>query len=460
MRLRTLAALLLFAALAAAGCRAPRGESDVARRLSALVEDLHRRGLFDGAIVVERSGAVVWQGARGFADREHGIPFTVDTAVDGASLAKTFTAALILMLADEGRLDLDRPARELVPELPYAEVTVRHLLTHCSGLPAYYEGFEPFLSPLEPRTTERLLGILAAQRMPLAFPPGSRFEYSSFAYDVAALVAARAAGSGVAELFRQRLFAPLGLGSAFLRPARFADWPGPRTLAYRQGGAGLEPNDVFDLEAFHGGSNIYLSARDLTRWNTAFFDDAFFGRRVLARGAEPATIAAGRSGLTLLNWYRSPDGSASWYSGHLQGFHSIVFRDLQARVSIVVVSNDSMETWLQHAIVRGLRETLAGRRSEELTPPQVTEIAESELGAVVGSWRFADGSVIRLDHEGGALFVTSTAHVRYPMFHVNPSSFYAPGLDDTLGFARDGAGAIARLRRSTNLGVDWATRLR
>ncbi len=444
--------LLLVVALAAA-CRPP---APAGPRVEALFADLHRRGLFDGAVVVSRRGELLVARGYGLANVEQRVRFTPDTAADGASLAKTFTAAIVLALAAEGRLRLDEPLqRRLLPELPYSDITLGHLLAHSSGLPASYGFFDPMFPSGAVRTTEDLLRALAARKPPLAFAPGTRFEYSSFGYDLAALAAARAAGTTVEALFRARAFAPLGLRSAFLRPGRFSDWPGPRTRGYRRVGRRLVAHDVFDGEAFHGGSNIYLSARDLARWNRSFVDRTLLPARVLREGLEPARIAGRPSGLTLLSWYRAEDGSAYWYCGHLEGFHDLVFRDVRADVSIVYVSNDTLAPWLHQGIVRAVRDVLAGRTPERLAVPGMSAIAGADP---TGTWRLENGQIMRIAREGKALRVTPASGISYRMFSEDRTSWYVPGLDLVVGAARGPLGAVDRLRVSSNLGAWWGRR--
>jgi CubicO group peptidase (beta-lactamase class C family) len=223
---RLLSTLPLVIALTLGGCATTRSQDDLlASRLATLLADLHERGLFNGALVVGDDQNIAFARGVGYADAERGIPFTPDTPADGASLAKTFTAALVIMLEHDGLLDLDAPAQRLLPELPYAEITLRHLLSHSSGIPVLgYDYFDPWIPPNQVRTTEALLAVIAAQRPVLAFPPGTGFEYSSFGYDLAALAAARAGGKPYAELLAERIFRPLGITSAFVRPARLGDF--------------------------------------------------------------------------------------------------------------------------------------------------------------------------------------------------------------------------------------------
>ena len=451
--------VVLAAALAAAACgQQPRPTRPAGPRLDAIFADLHRRGLFDGAVVVARGSRILLARGYGPASVEERVAFSPDTPADGGSLAKTLTALVVLQLAAEGRLDLDEPLRRrLLPELPYPDLTLRHLLSHSSGLPVGYELFDRLLPAGAARTNETLLAALAAQPPPLAFPAGTRFEYSSFAYDVAALAAARAAGTTVAELFRSRVFAPLGLRTAFLRPGRFADWRGPRTRGYRRVGGRRLPHEVFDNEAFHGGSNIYFSAHDLNRWNRSFLAGPLLPPSALADGLAPARIGGRPSGLTLLSWYRSDDDSAIWYCGHLEGFHDVVFRDLAADVSIVYVSNNTLEPWLHHAIVRAVRAVLAGRPPEPLAIPAVA--AMNSADRLDGVWLLEDGRRLRIEREGAALFIVPPEGVRYLMVQVTRTSLYVPGLDFVIGFTRSASGAVHRLRVSSNLGAWWGRRI-
>lgn len=495
----------------------PANTAAPAARLESLFSDLHARGLFDGAVVVRGRGGFVFERGYGFADLDRRLPFTPETPSDGASLAKTFTAALLVGLHEEKRLDLDAPARRLLPELPYPGVTLRHLLSHTSGIPVLdYDYFDPYLSRGEPRTTARLLQVLAARTPPRATPPGTAFEYSSLGFDLAALAAERATGTTYAALLDERFFRPLGMTSAFVRPASFSDFPGVRTRAYRRVGGRLEPNDVFDGEGFHGGSNIYFSARDLGRWNAAFLpasaglaaglgagdvtaeanpagsgaDDseapapavygetgsgeagvgrAVFSPAVLGELLRPARVDVAPSGLTLGSWYHGAGGSAHWYSGHLQGFHSEVFRDRSEGWSVVYVSNNTLEPWLQNGIVRAVIAALADGKSAAtgvtapglaapgLTAPATAEISAGARGILAGRWSLRPGEFLDIEHADGRLDMWRE-HVRYRIVPIGPRWFYVPGLDFILGLARGGDGSLPRLYVASNLAESWCER--
>lgn len=431
MRSTNLLPAALTLLLTLANCRtASPSDRQLGAELDALFSTLHARGLFNGAVVVGRDDQIVWQKGFGSANIAAGAAFTPDTPTDTASMAKTITAALVISLHHEGKLDLDAPVRQLLSELPYETVTLRHMLSHSSGLPSDYEYFERYLPPGEPRTAELFLNVLKDQKPDLAFIPGSAFEYNNLAFDLAALAAARAAGRPLGELLAERYFVPLNMRSAFLRPARLDAFPEPRTLAYRRAGEKTELHDVFDLEGFYGASNIYMSAVDLHRWNVSFLRDPH--PEPLVR--EFAQIGGHPSGLTLGSWYRSNDGRMFSYAGHLQGFHTEVLRDHHHRTSVVYVSNNTLEPWLQHAVVRAANDIIRGRKGDVPLEPDTVPVAKEEHDLLRGRWEVVQLGRLDIERSGGRLLLRRDG-VAYPMFAFGPKYFYVPGLHFMVGFA-------------------------
>jgi CubicO group peptidase (beta-lactamase class C family) len=154
----------------------------------------------------------------GWANRELQLPFTPDTPMDGASIAKTFTAAGLLLLSDEKRLDLNDPVAAHLSAFPYPNHRVIDLLTHAAGLPDY-EWFDTLVVAGEPRTNDTHLGAMAQRRPALPFAPGAAFAYDNVAYDMAAMVIERVAGTSYAEFISTRFARPLRLVTSCAPPA-------------------------------------------------------------------------------------------------------------------------------------------------------------------------------------------------------------------------------------------------
>lgn len=428
-RIRFLTAFAFLPAVAGAVAESRHAELD------AMIRDLHKRDLFHGACIVADGGGVIYEAALGHADRENEIGFTLDTPNDAASVAKTLTAAAVWKLQEEGLLDLDDAVQRHLPSFPYPEVTVRHLLSHSSGLPDY-EYFEKTWEKGTVWSNERILSTLARQRPPLAFEPGTEFAYCGAAYDIAALVVSAVCGRSFDAFAREAVLAPLRMENAFVRPAMFADWPGTRTKGYRLRDGAWEANDAFDAEGMVGGANFYLSAHDLHRWSTSFLERPIFSQGTLAEGMRLATIGGRQSGLTLLNWYRSDDGNEAWYAGEHRAFSTRIYRNHAKHRSIVFTCNNTPPQWLIPALIRAINAILNGSTPEPLVAPEIKSIPRSERASVAGTYVLHNGSVA-LDVVDGNLFFTPEGGLRYRAFSVGGGIFYTPGHDTWLWFTPD-----------------------
>jgi len=225
VRCRPLLVVTVGVAIAVSlSCGPNQPAPSIAASVDSLMSELYDQGYFNGAVVVGRGDQVLYERGFGLANVEEGLPFTPDTPSHGASMAKTLTAAAILILEEDGRIDLDDPVTTQLPEFPYPEVTIRHLISHDSGLHPEAVYFNTFAPQADKRTNDRLLEILAEHKPPLAFPPGSAFEYSSTGYIMAALLIERATGQSYAAFLRERIFDPLQMNSSFVRPAEDSDW--------------------------------------------------------------------------------------------------------------------------------------------------------------------------------------------------------------------------------------------
>lgn len=424
-----------FAAVAIllAGC-ASRPPLD-AGRFDALLEDLHRRALFQGAVVAGREGSPPYARGFGYADVARAVPFTPDTRTDGGSIAKTFTAAALAVLADEGRIDLEAAVQRHVPSFLHASTRVRHLLSHAAGLPGY-DWTDAQARPGEIRTNASNLDAIARAQRPPAFVPGTAFAYDNVAYDVAALVVESVSGMSYEAFLAARFWKPLGL-TAFVRPARLADFPAPRTRGYARTAGGFRDNDAEDLEGFHGGGNVYLSAFDHFLWARGF--DAVAGPRVAAESRRPATLDDGRAtGLGKLNWYLSPDGERRYYLGHHNGFHGVAYSDRARGIAVSYVANDTPPAWLQPALARALVAIAEGREPEPLVAPDTSDALEP----AEGSYPVEGVGEVRVRRDGRRLLVTIAA-VEYRAFRADAHTHYVPGVDAYLRFRRDATAGAA-----------------
>jgi CubicO group peptidase (beta-lactamase class C family) len=398
------AALLLAAATPAT---APPGLYDALERLA-------EQGKFSGAVVVRDSSGVRFAEGFGKADPFEGRDFTPDTVVDSASLSKPVTAAAVLSLAQKSRIHLDSPVRRYLPDYPYADGTVRHLLSHSAGLP------DSAIETIVGTTNADFLAEIRARSLPPKFDPGTGFAYCNLCTTTLALLLERVTGRHYLEVVREEAALPPAVG---LRPARLAEWKA-RAIGYRTTPAGsIERADSYDDERFYGAANLSITASQLADWGSRWWTQPLSGLRPAA--TSPASIRGKISGLTLGNWYCAPGGRRCHYLGHHEGFHHMLYWDSDRRISIAMVTNNSLEPALQQRLQRAL---VAFAEARERDGAQEIDMAHATEPAAPGSYRIGR-QVTTLEPPTSAVMKVTHAGVAYDAFPLSANVRYVPGLD-------------------------------
>ncbi|MBL8998502.1 MAG: beta-lactamase family protein [Gemmatimonadetes bacterium] len=437
MRARVLGPLVLVIACGCDGgapAAAAHWTPEDSARVEAILGSRAAAHEFMGAVAFVRDGRTVHAQGVGMADVAAGRAFTPETPADGGSLAKTLTAAAAWSLVHEGRIAIDTPATAYLRDYPHAGTTVRQLIAHTNGLTPYYEQFDPYLGAREVRTTAGLLGVVRREMPRPRFTPGTRFEYSNLGFDAAALVVERVTGQSIAEVYRERFFVPLGMDSAFARPARFADFPGPRTLGHRWADTAWVVVDVFDNEGFIGGSNVYFSVLDLARWGGANASGTALPPAVVQLGQARPVIDGRSSPITGLSWYCDGSGARCYYTGAINAFNGLVYWDRERSAAVAMISNSHLAPWTLATLQRDLVAALEGRDPDRAARPAFVTVDAKRRGAVAGRYAMPGGDTILVTDSPGGLRLRAGDGLEFDVFHVAPDEFYVPGPDYFLGF--------------------------
>ena len=263
-----------------------------------LAAEMTRRSIPGLALAVARDGRVESR-SYGLAHVETGSPVTDGSIFAVASLDKQLTAAAVLAAAQAGRLGLDDPLARWV-ETPSAGVTLRHLLSHTSGLPDQVAGTIEGRSFTD-YTTEQLLATVRGLT-PVA-PPGRRFLYSDAGSFLAQLATERATGEPWWDFVRRELFAPAGMTSVVsMTPGALL--PG-RVSAYTLDGAGRLARDRrLDLDFGPLYSDLGMTAADFARWLAALDAGRPLTAASVAAMTEPARLADGAFAGEIFQWSR------------------------------------------------------------------------------------------------------------------------------------------------------------
>jgi CubicO group peptidase (beta-lactamase class C family) len=295
---------------------------------------------YDGAVpgaalLVQRHGTPVVRRGYGYADLERRVPVTPESNFRLASITKQFTAAAILLLAEDGRLSLDGPVREWLPSLPVAAsaATIRQLMTHTSGV-IDYEDIIPASTTAQLHDADVL--SLLETRDATYFTPGTAWRYSNSGYALLALVAERASGRPFAELLRERIFGPLGMAGTVAHQVGI-DVVRHRAYGYVAEGDGWRRMDQSLTSAVLGDGGVYSSIDDLAKWDDALHDDRLLSAALRRQAFAPATPTDDPSVAYGLGWRIT--GDSLWHSGESTGFRNVILRFPARRLSVIILTN-------------------------------------------------------------------------------------------------------------------------
>lgn len=182
----------------------PAHSQNRAEQIEEVVRTAHEAGRFNGAIVVDEQGEILYRDAYGLADQEKEISNHPDQPFPIYSITKPFTAILVLQLVQEGQLELDGFINRYLPEFPSSagnKITIHHLLTHTSGLPDYVLEMPGWMENSPPEiSTDSVLAFVAA--LPPEFNPGKGFAYTNTDYLVLARIIESVSGQAYADLLQ------------------------------------------------------------------------------------------------------------------------------------------------------------------------------------------------------------------------------------------------------------------
>lgn len=445
-------------------------ETDPSRLADQLMARYDRDDTPGGVISVFKDGQTLFSRAYGMANLSYDIPFQVDTVTNIGSTSKQFTAFAIMLLQEQGLLSLDDDIREHVPELPQFDeiVTVRHIITHTSGLREFLNLLSMSGRRLDHGdyiARNEIIGII--QRQPaLQNSPGSEWNYNNTAYALAALIVERISGQTFTEFMNDNVFGPIGMQDSLVRSS-------PEHIV-KNNSAGYISNpdggylEARDLGGAVGAGSIYTTVGDLQRWvenfretrlgNSAIFEEMMTSY-VLTDG-EPTDYGYGltiaeQGGLkrvqhggadvahrSMLAYFPEINAGITTQSNNAGFDGSIAFQLAEA------FFGDAMVTELDEINEAGGPEF----DPENYDPESFDElVGRYELDAV-------PDSILTFTREEDTLYAEATGQSRVELIPTSDMGFDITIVDASLVFHRNDDGAVDSLTLNQG-GEQHATRL-
>nr|WP_198683472.1 serine hydrolase domain-containing protein [Peristeroidobacter agariperforans] len=292
------------------------------------------------SLLIVRDGKPFVRRSYGFANLEDRTPAAPDTNYRLASVSKQFTAAAILLLAEEGKLSLDDSLRKWFPSLPDAAtaMTIRQVLSHMSGLIDYEDVIPPDLT--QQLHDADVLEILETQNRSY-FPPGKGYRYSNSGYALLALIVGKASGKDFATFLKDRIFTPLGMTNTVAYEESISTVKN-RAFGYSEEQARWARTDQSQTSAVLGDGGIYSSIDDLAKWDAALYDDRLLSAESRALAFTPVTDTDDPTVRYGMGWRITQEpigGTTLWHSGETIGFRNVIVRYPEQRFTIVLLTN-------------------------------------------------------------------------------------------------------------------------
>ncbi len=306
---------------------------------------------FSGVVLVAKDGKIIFHEATGNRHFETNIALQKNDIFELASVSKQFTAMIIMMLKEKGKLNYDDPINKYV-QVPYPDITIRHLLTHTSGLPDYQEMMDKHWDKKKVAGNPEIIQYINRYAPPALFKPGTQYEYSNTGYILLASIAERASGEDFITLCRHRLFRPLKMKDTDIRTLEAK----AKVKNFAAGHLMDSTNHYVNANKFHnsdytvwlgnrkGSGRISSTTEDLLKWDKALYTQKLVSFATLKEAFTPAQLNNGSMTKYGFGWEIETDSSGNkivQHTGDNPGYKTIIIRYLNLHKTIIVLNNNA-----------------------------------------------------------------------------------------------------------------------
>ena len=317
---------------------------------------------FSGVVLVGEQGKPVYHKAFGYQNFKTETKMDTNSIFELASVSKQFTAMAVMMMSEEGKLNYDDSVKKFIPDLPYSGITIRHLLTHTSGLPDYQSIMDAHWDKSKVAGNDDCIEYLIKYHPEKRFEPGSKYEYSNTGYLLLATIAEKPSGKDFIEFLRARVFQKLNMSNTDIRTkevklgiSNFA-WGHiyiPERNAYIPADSFPSSNYTIWLGNRKGPGRMSSTARDLLKWDQALYSDQLISSGTLQQAFTSFTLSNSISNYGF-GWeiQQSTIGKVVRHSGDNPGYKTHIVRYIDKNKTIILLCNNAHKEF--NPLLRGI----------------------------------------------------------------------------------------------------------
>ena len=307
---------------------------------------------FSGVVLIAENGDPVYHRAFGFSEFEHQIPLHTSNIFELASVSKQFTAMIIMMLKEKEKLNYDDSVGKYL-DIPYKKITIRHLLTHTSGLADYQDIMDKYSDKTKVAGNPECIEYLNKYAPPKLFEPGEKYEYSNTGYLLLASIAEKASGKDFIELCRKWIFKKLKMKSTDIRTLEEKR----ATKDFAIGHIYVEErNKYVRADSFpssdytiwlgnrKGPGRISSTTSDLLKWDKALYTEKLVRQATLLEAFSPMKLNDGSYSNYGFGWSLRTDpvlGKIVSHNGDNPGYKTRIIRYIDKKKTIIVLNNNA-----------------------------------------------------------------------------------------------------------------------
>jgi CubicO group peptidase (beta-lactamase class C family) len=303
------------------------------------IDSLHAIHEFNGNILLVKNGVMLYEKSIGFTDSKTNQKLTLSSSFNLASISKTFTSSLILMHVQEGKLKIDDQVNKYLPEFPYKDITIRHLLNHTHGMIEYFDWINDTLKIKDTIGNDQLLVLLAKYKPALNSVPGEKFNYCNTGYALLSEVLETISGMPYTVLLKSKITKPLKLENTYVQTVKMPNSPKNRVYGMKFKDGRWNAFDLTTLDEFVGDGNIYSTIYDLQKWDQALRNGKVLRQEILQEAYTPSVVIEKPKMVYGLGWIINEPGKKVSHSGSWNGFKNNMVRDLKNGYTLISLSN-------------------------------------------------------------------------------------------------------------------------
>jgi len=418
-------ALLLTAAVAV------RADS-VDDFVKAEIQKQHIAGV---SIAVIKDGKIVKAEGYGLANIELNVPAKAETVYKIGSVSKQFIASGIMLLIDEGRISLDDKISKFLDGTPetWKDITVRHLLTHTSGIVREAPGFDPMKIQNDADV------IKTAYSLPLRFQPGEKWEYCNVGYFTLAEIIRKVTAKPWPDYLKERLFAPLEMNAT--RTTTMTDLILNRANGYLWKTGNQQNAEIYF--ALRPSGAFLSTVLDLAKWDAALYTDKLLKQSVREQMWTPVKLINGATHPYGFGWELSTRAGHRVVShgGSLPGFRAALYRFVNDKLTVVVLTNSD------NANPGPIATGIADQYIPGLIPQRIAvKVNPKIFEAYAGQYQPNPSLVVTVTPEGEKLMMRQGSSEKQELVPESESSFFMPSNREvTYSFVKDEKGQVTHL---------------